>query len=104
MEEHERFSGTIKYKISFVLEDRTEDIMIDLGKVYEVAEVTLNGVHLGVKITPPYIFATGDLLRTGENELIVEVTNNLGKQEQDYLSQYMIQEPSGLLGPVRLLK
>ncbi|MNC84403.1 hypothetical protein D3C75_1389800 [compost metagenome] len=66
--------------------------------------MTLNGVQLGVKITPPYIFATGSSLRAGENELIIDVTNNLGKQEQDYLSQYMIQEPSGLLGPVRLLK
>lgn len=44
LEEHERFSGTIKYKISFVLEDYTCDIMIDLGRVYEIAEVTLNGV------------------------------------------------------------
>lgn len=76
--------------------------VLDLGRVYEVAEVTLNGQQLGVKICPPYIFDAGSALVVGENRLVIEVTNNLGKQEQDFLSQYMIHEPSGLLGPVML--
>ncbi|EHS57545.1 glycosylhydrolase-like jelly roll fold domain-containing protein [Paenibacillus sp. Aloe-11] len=104
LEGRERFSGTVRYELSIDLEEEVEDVRIDLGRVYEVAEVTINGRYLGVKICPPYIFEVGDALRKGKNEIIIEVTNNLGKQEQDFLSQYMIQEPTGLLGPVRLLK
>ena len=75
-----------------------------MGRVYEVAEVSVNGKNLGVKINPPYIFEVEKVLKEGKNELVIEVTNNLGKQQQDYLSQFMIQEPTGLLGPVLLLK
>ncbi len=101
---YERFSGTVRYKVVFTLNELpTEPVAIDLGRVFEVAEPMLNGIPLGVKICPPYVFGVKQALRIGENELIVDVTNNLGKQEQDYLSQYMAQEPTGLLGPVRVL-
>ncbi len=103
LEGKKRFSGTIRYELSFILEEEAlAAAVLDLGRVYEVAEVTVNGQYLGVKICPPYIFDAGSALRAGENHLVIEVTNNLGKQEQDYLSQYMIQEPSGLLGPVKI--
>ncbi|MBY0010574.1 glycosylhydrolase-like jelly roll fold domain-containing protein [Paenibacillus typhae] len=98
-----RFSGTMRYELAFTLEEEVPaNAVLDLGRVYEVAEVTLNGQQLGVKICPPYIFDAGSALVVGENRLVIEVTNNLGKQEQDFLSQYMIHEPSGLLGPVML--
>ena len=39
-----------------------------------------------------------------ENELVVTVTNTLSKSVQNNMfDRYMAQEPSGLLGPVRLL-
>jgi hypothetical protein len=57
-----------------------------------------------VSIAPPYTYSIEKKLKRKGNELVIEVTNNLGKQEQDYLSQFMIQEPSGLLGPITLKK
>ena len=45
----------------------------------------------------------GKLLRAGANTLVVEVTNTLVKQQRDFFSRFAQQEPSGLLGPVRLL-
>lgn len=104
LEGYATFSGTVKYEVEFQLSEVPEIAILDLGKVYEVAEVTLNGKYLGVKITPPYIFDVLGSLVEGKNSLIIEVTNNLGRQEQDYLSQYMILEPTGLLGPVMLKK
>lgn len=98
------FAGTIRYEIEFEITNVTENAVLDLGKVYEVAEVFLNGKHVGTKITPPFLFDVSDVLKKGRNILVIEVTNNLGKQEQDYLSQYMVLEPTGLLGPVRLLQ
>lgn len=104
MEGYETFSGTVRYEVEFDISEKVNQAIIDLGRVYEVAEVSVNGKSLGVKINPPYIFAACEALKEGKNELVIEVTNNLGKQMQDYLSQYMIQEPTGLLGPVRLFK
>ncbi|MBW4082631.1 glycosylhydrolase-like jelly roll fold domain-containing protein [Paenibacillus sp. S150] len=104
LEGYGQFSGTVRYELALRLEERAENAVIDLGRAYEVAEVTINGKKLGAKICPPYVFDTGSALRAGDNEIIVEVTGNLGRQEQDCLSQYMILEPTGLLGPVRLLK
>ena len=40
----------------------------------------------------------------GENELIIEVTNTLVYQQHDGLSAYVAIGPSGLCGPVTLLK
>lgn len=103
LEGRERFSGTVRYETAFTLDQVPAQAVIDLGRVFETAVVKLNGQPAGTRICPPYLFAAGDALRAGTNELVIEVTGNLGRQEQDYLSQYMIQEPTGLLGPVRLL-
>jgi hypothetical protein len=70
--------------------------------VYETAELWVNGEPAGVRICPPYRFDIGGLLRPGANRLRVEVTNTLVKQHPDFFSRYAPQEPSGLLGPVRL--
>ncbi len=42
------------------------------------------------------------MLRAGANTLVVEVTNTLVKDQNDFLSRYLPQEPSGLLGPVQV--
>ncbi|MDB1678628.1 MULTISPECIES: glycosylhydrolase-like jelly roll fold domain-containing protein [Enterococcus] len=99
----QNFSGTVRYETTFdCVDEKIESI--DLGSVYEIAEVILNGERLGVSIAPPYTYSIEKKLKRKGNELVIEVTNNLGKQEQDYLSQFMIQEPSGLLGPITLKK
>ena len=51
----------------------------------------------------PYRLAVGSLVHPGKNKLVIEVTNTLVKDQHDFLSRFAQQEPSGLLGPVRLL-
>lgn len=96
------FSGTFSYELSFEWPHKGP-AELDLGAVYETAEIWVNGEHAGVRIAPPYSFAIGGLLRPGANRLRVEVTTTLVKGQPDFFSRYAPQEPSGLLGPVRVL-
>ncbi|RKD88304.1 glycosyl hydrolase [Mangrovibacterium diazotrophicum] len=50
-------------------------IYLDLGKVEKIADVWLNGVHLGISWTAPYQFDISEVLKAGDNELIVKVAN-----------------------------
>jgi hypothetical protein len=97
------FSGTFRYETAFAWAGSARDVTLDLGQVYETAQVWVNGQEAGVRICPPYRLAIGELLRPGGNDLVVEVTNTLVKQQRDFLSRFAPQEPSGMLGPVRLL-
>ncbi|WP_315110053.1 glycosylhydrolase-like jelly roll fold domain-containing protein [Clostridium intestinale] len=96
------FSGTIRYEIDFEVMEEGKRVLLDLGRVYEVAEIWLNGEKVGVKICPPYKTEVSEYLKKGNNNLVVEVTNTLVKSQKDAFSQYSIQEPTGLLGPVNL--
>ena len=102
------FSGTVKYEIAFNAPEGITDssqVMLDLGEVYETARVSINGAHIGTKICPPYLFAVpSGLLSKTENQLVAEVTNTLVKKHGDNnFDRSMPQEPSGLLGPIRML-
>jgi hypothetical protein len=99
-----RFSGTLRYTTTFDVAAGTADspALLDLGAVYEIAEVTLNGKNLGARICPPYRFEVSGLLRAGANTLQVDVTNTLAKAwgSQNPFDRSMPQEPTGLVGPV----
>jgi hypothetical protein len=97
------FSGTIRYDTRFAIDTLAgERVMLDLGEVGEVAQVWLNGIALGTRICRPYIFDATAALQSGDNTLRIEVTNTLVYALKDDFSRYLSQDPSGLLGPVRL--
>ncbi len=95
-----RFSGILRYESRF--EADAGDAVLDLGAVYETAEVWVNGKPAGMRVAPPYRFELKGLLKDGENTLIAEVRNTLGPAQRDGFSHFLVQEPIGLLGPVRL--
>ena len=72
------FSGTVNYQRAFdVPADRLgkgKRLMLDLGRVEAVAEVSLNGKSLGVLGKPPFILDITDTARPGRNSLEVRVT------------------------------
>lgn len=84
--------------------------ILDLGSVYETAEVRINGKNTGFRFTPPYWFDITDALKSGENILEITVYNNtvnrtgggfMGLSYENFnASPVFIMEPSGLLGPV----
>ncbi|MHB1457308.1 MAG: glycosyl hydrolase [Armatimonadota bacterium] len=73
------FSGTASYRTaidvpkSLLSGDRT--LMLDLGDVQVMAQVTLNGKDLGLLWKPPYTTDVTKLLKPGRNEIEVKVTN-----------------------------
>jgi hypothetical protein len=81
---------------------RSGQVFLDLGEVGEVAQAWLNGTSLGTRICRPYVFDATSAIRSGENKLRIEVTNTLVYTLKDDFSRYINQNPSGLVGPVRL--
>ncbi|GAP06626.1 glycosyl hydrolases family 2, sugar binding domain [Anaerolinea thermolimosa] len=97
------FSGTIRYETTFEIEPFHLPAELDFGEAFETVEVWLNGQHIGTRICPPYRWNVTGLIHSGDNHLRVDVTNTLVKEQRDFFSCFTYQEPSGLLGPVRLL-
>lgn len=100
-----QFSGTIRYKTSFELE-AVADLVLDMGRVYEVVRVLLNGHEISRLICPPYrVVLPSAKQKKGENELVIDVTNTLVKANHaNSYDRYWPQEPTGLLGKVLLLR
>lgn len=113
------YSGTAVYKNSFdVQPDQYKDkrVWLDLGEMYNLAEVRINGKESGVWWQPPFARDITDWLKDGKNELEIKVVNlwpnriigdqllpeekrftrtNVCKFTKDYPLR-----PSGLVGPV----
>ena len=72
------FSGIALYETTFEWDGDAESrkrAWLDLGRVADVAEVTVNGKTCGIAWTPPYRVEVTDALREGHNELRVAVAN-----------------------------
>ena len=74
------FSGTCTYKKSFEY-NRSSNISDEhrtylcLGDLSKIGEVWLNGQGLGIAWSKPYRFDVTEVIKPGENQLIVEVAN-----------------------------
>ena len=106
------FGGVAVYRTEFYLDD-TDRTMLDLGEVYDVSDVTLNGKHLGVRWWGEHIYDAGDALREGTNVLEIRVPtvlfNYCRALEENPTAQRWVnatgrKKPvsAGLVGPVRL--
>ena len=74
------FSGTATYHKQIVAPKEWfkpgARVMLDLGTVKEIAEVTINGKPVGgILWMPPFVVNVTDDLKPGVNELSVRVTN-----------------------------
>jgi hypothetical protein len=117
------FSGTATYSKTFDAAKKWFTpgavLMLDLGKVGDIAEVTLNGVPLDTLWKFPYRADITGALKKGENKLEIKVTNQwtnrlIGDQQaakdKKVLNSTLRMFPgrkindSGLLGPVTIIK
>lgn len=94
-------SGTVRYSTTFIAAACSE-ATLKLGQVFETAEVFINGTSAGVKICRPYHFDLTGLLKEGENEIAIEVTNTLGTSIRDGISHYLMIEPFGIKDDITL--
>lgn len=97
-----RFSGQMKYETEIDLEKK--DSILDLGYVGEAAEVYLNGKLIGTKQIPPYRFEISKEYILDKNKLTVIVSNHNGYAVKDTFSKYLLFEPSGLMGPIKVFE
>jgi len=105
------FSGKARYTIRFFL-PKVSPMELDLGEVKDVAEIRLNEKSGPTLLLRPYRAEVTGLLQPGENVLEVTVTNALTNRllaaGADLtglfgIGKKLAPQPSGLIGPVRLL-
>jgi len=99
------YSGGMWYRktISFTLEQlKSNEIILDLGKVVSSAEVFVNGKSFGSKVSSPWKFDLTGKLHLGENRIEILVYNTLGNHYLTTPSMYIGRTNSGLIGPVKI--
>ena len=115
------FSGTATYSLDFNLEAFNDmyRYFLDLGEIFDIAEVDLNGQAVGLVWNAPWRIEVTDQLITGSNSLEIKVTNTwlnrlisdsaLSDEERKtwiahhaFISELTPRRRGGLLGPVRL--
>ena len=100
----EDFCGVICYEADFEVNEVSEKTEIILEKVYEGARVSVNGEEEKVRICPPYCYDVTDAIKKGTNHLRVEVTTTLVRVQKDWLSQFVLLEPTGITEKIVLRK
>jgi hypothetical protein len=118
------FSGTATYATTLRAPPNwfatADQLWLDLGRVKNIAQVRVNGKDLGIVWKAPFRVDVTKALKPGTNRLEVKVTNLwvnrlIGDAQPDTPNKYTFTtqafykadsplQPSGLLGPVRLLR
>ena len=102
------YSGGAVYarQITLTPDEANGPVMLDLGGVGATCEVAVNGESVRVRVCPPWRVDLTGRVKAGDNRLAVTVYNTLNNHYQTIPTRYRkppAQEPSGLLGPVKLL-
>ena len=116
-EEGKAFSGSVMYTTTFNWKGDSKHVLLDLGEVDMIAEVSVNGQKLRTLWCKPFALDIADALKEGENTLQVKVIstwfNRLAfdaAQPEANRKTWTIEGPKadaplknyGLLGPVTL--
>ena len=90
------FSGSALYQRTIKIPKDT-NLVLDLGRVEDIAVVNIDGHQVAVLAWPPYLCSLGGIA-PGVHELTVEVTNSPANRNR------AAGLPAGILGPVNLLR
>jgi hypothetical protein len=99
------YAGGVRYRTAFRLDRPRGRLVLDLGRVRDSVEVTVNDRSCGVRPWSPYRFDLTGAARPGVNHLAVTVFNTLGSLfGEGHASPfgYGSQAAAGLMGPVRI--
>ena len=109
-EEVPEFSGFVRYESTFHLENCSKVYLV-ISEAWEGVEVFVNGHSGGIQIAAPYRYDLTPLVKTGENELIIEVATTLERwwfginKDNPQMRMMGLQEPacgSGITGKVMM--
>jgi len=113
MQEFVNFSGTIIYR-NYIDIENPGPAFLNLGKVYGISELQVNGKDCGVKWYGRRIFKVSDHLVRGTNIVEIKVTTTMGNYMKSLtdnpIAQYWTNEKNkiqplqsmGLIGPVTI--
>jgi hypothetical protein len=112
--EHLHFTGTVVYRKSLRVEN-TGAAILNLGKVYGVSEVKVNGRDCGVTWYGNRLYDLSDKLKPGDNALEIRVITTMGNYAKtltdNKVALWWVRRPGrapqpdqsmGLVGPVTL--
>ena len=71
------FCGTITYRNSVTIK-KGENHTMDLGKVFGVSELLINGVNAGIKWYGRRIYRVTEFIRDGDNEIVIKIVTTMG--------------------------
>ena len=112
------YSGTASYVkvFNYHLIDKKQTVWLNVGKVYNLAGIFVNGINCGVVWTAPFRIDISKAVKGGENTIRIEVVNtwnnrlvgdsHLPKEKRITSTMYPFKMegkqllPAGLLGPV----
>jgi hypothetical protein len=113
------YSGTVVYRKNFEWNGSSENVMLSLGRVHNLAEIKVNEINCGVVWTAPYRVNISEALTQGNNQIEIAVTNTwanrligdhgLPQEEQitwttcAWRLEGVPLLPAGLLGPVEIM-
>ncbi len=104
-EEKPDFSGFVRYENSFEAEEGAK-LCLEITDAAEGVEVFLNGQSLGIQIVPVFRYDLSEKVRTGVNELVIEVATTLERENAggiDVMGQTVVaKSKSGITGEVCL--
>ena len=107
------FAGTVIYRNYIVITDKKPSYL-NLGKVYGISELKVNGKDCGIKWYGRRIFRIADKLVPGKNPIEIKVTTTMGNYMKSLtdnpIAQYWTNEKNkiqpiqsmGLIGPVTI--
>jgi hypothetical protein len=107
------FTGTVVYKRTVEV-GQVKPGYLNLGKVWGVAELFVNGKSCGVKWYGNRIYRIAEQLKTGSNEIEIHVITIMGNYMRNFKENKVVErfinrkkgpqeiQPMGLVGPVTL--
>jgi len=109
------FSGTVIYRSSLQIEDINSAKYLDLGKVYGISDLIINGKNAGTKWYGRRAYVMEGLLQKGSNLLEIKVVTVMGNYmktlKDNQTAQYWTNnvrksqpiQSMGLVGPITIL-
>ena len=97
-----------------MIDDKTKIEWLDLGKVFGVSELLLNGTNAGAKWYGRRIYAVEKLIKNGNNTIEIKIVTTMGNYlkslTDNKVAQYWTNEgrtiqplqSTGLVGPVTI--
>lgn len=99
-EEMPEFSGFVRYENTFTL-SHSANTVLEITDAHEGVEVFISGKTQNIQIVPPFLYDISRAVKSGENQLVIEVATTLERemsQYTDYRNGGVNKEPASLSG------